>query len=865
MLKPGSRVGPYEVTAPLGAGGMGQVWRAHDSRLGRDVALKVLPAEFASDRERLARFEREARATAALSNPNILAVFDIGSHDGEPYIVEELVEGESLRAILGRARLPLETSVDLAIQIARGLAAAHDKSIVHRDLKPDNVIVTRDGQAKILDFGLAKFVEIAPAEPVETLTHAPTGATELGAVLGTAAYMAPEQALGRAVDQRADVFAFGVVLYEMLAGHRPFRGATGTEVVAAILKDEPPPLPEDVPAHLRQNVSRCLQKLPEHRFASAREVLAALQAPSVVAAAAPVAALPRRLSRRAVAAAAAVVATALLGVAALVIVRDRGTPAVLPATGPNPRRVVVVPFENLTGDPSLNPIATLAADAVTQGLVELGEVEVVPVPPGSSGSGGAALWDAAQKVGAGTVVSGSYYLTGGAVDLRGRVVDAASGKPIFVLKPESGPRGRPEEAIDRIRQRVMGALLLRLGSAPALGGLTTPPLYSAYQEYIAGARSMGVDPKVVIAHLERAAAIDPEFWHPQLRLMAFYRTVGETAKFGTLMKHLQDNQDKFGPADIILFQYYEANLAGRTLEAYRKARELLALAPRDVTYIFGAASLAMNLNRPREALECIGDVEKLDWKSFGRWMQGSWVLGIAANSHHMLGEYVAELAVTEFGVRLYPDMLNVRGDRARALAALGRVAEVDRTITESLAIRSQIDTPGEVMLTAAQELRAHGHPDDARRIAFQCADWYATLTGKEAEAGGGALNHVECLWLAERWQEARSEADAVAKRMPTNVFAEGYRGIIAARAGDRTIAEAADRDLAAADDVRRRGTCSWLRACIAAQRGERDQALELLRVALAHGLALGGYLHVYAFLEPLHGYPPFEELIKPKG
>jgi tetratricopeptide (TPR) repeat protein len=375
---------------------------------------------------------------------------------------------------------------------------------------------------------------------------------------------------------------------------------------------------------------------------------------------------------------------------------------------------------------------------------------------------------------------------------------------------------------------------------------------------------MGVDRKAVIAHLERAAAIDPEFWHPQLRLLAFYRSAEDTAKSEALKKRLQDNQDKFGPADVILFQYYEANLAGRTLEAYRKTRELLALAPRDVTYIFGAANLALSFNRPREALQCVGDVEKIDWKMFGHWMQGTWVLGVAAVSHHLLGEYEDELKVAEFGVRMYPDMLNVRGDRVRALAALGRLEAVDRTITECLSIRSRTGSPSEVMLTAAQELRAHGHPDDARRIASQCADWCGTLTGEEGSAAGASLTRVECLWLAERWDEASRLADQIVEGRPKDLYAKGYQGVLAARAGDRSVAERVDRDLAAEDDVRRRGNYSYLRAGIAAQRGEREQAVELLRVALAHGFPVRDNLHVYLFLEPLHGYQPFEELLKPK-
>ena len=242
----GARVGPYLVLSRLGAGGMGEVWRARDERLGRDVAIKVLPAEFAADPERLARFEREARATAALSHPNILAIFDVGIHDEQPYLVEELLEGESLRVRLLDGPLPVREALELGVQVARGLAAAHDKRIVHRDLKPDNVIVTREGTAKILDFGLAKIVEPVSGD-ADTITQAPPSATGPGRSSAARRTWRRSRRGVSPVDHRADIFAFGVLLHELLSGQRPFRGQTLSDTVAAILKDEPEPLPEGVP------------------------------------------------------------------------------------------------------------------------------------------------------------------------------------------------------------------------------------------------------------------------------------------------------------------------------------------------------------------------------------------------------------------------------------------------------------------------------------------------------------------------------------------------------------------------------------------------------------------------------------------
>ena len=277
-LASGTQVGPYTVAGPLGAGGMGEVYRARDTRLGRDVALKLLPAPAVADADRLQRFEQEARATAALNHPNILALYDIGRSDHGPFLVTELLEGETLRAALERGAMPVRKALDVAVQIARGLAAAHERGIVHRDLKPDNVFVTPGGHVKILDFGLAKLTEGAPAGSAigELATTAP--ATSPGIVLGTVGYMAPEQVLARPTDHRADIFALGTVLYELLAGKRAFARDTAPETMTAILKEEPAPLAEGfVPAGLQRIVSRCLEKNPSARFQSAGDLAFALE------------------------------------------------------------------------------------------------------------------------------------------------------------------------------------------------------------------------------------------------------------------------------------------------------------------------------------------------------------------------------------------------------------------------------------------------------------------------------------------------------------------------------------------------------------------------------------------------------------
>ena len=297
-LSPGTRLGPYEILASVGAGGMGEVYKARDPRLGRLVAVKVLPEHLARHADALSRFEREAKAVAALSHPNILGIHDFATHGESPYVVMELLEGESLRARLEQGPLPPQRAVEIAIQMAEGLAAAHEKGVIHRDLKPDNLWITKDGRLKILDFGLAKQVAAqgpgsGSMEPTAAVD--PAVRTERGMILGTLGYMSPEQVRGEAVDARSDLFSFGVVLFEMLTGKRAFVRASASDTMAAILRDDPPELEgasRPLPPGLQRIVRHCLEKSAERRFHSAHDVAFALQNLSLAEGTAPLAALP---------------------------------------------------------------------------------------------------------------------------------------------------------------------------------------------------------------------------------------------------------------------------------------------------------------------------------------------------------------------------------------------------------------------------------------------------------------------------------------------------------------------------------------------------------------------------------------------
>ena len=398
-LVPGSRIGVYEIVAPLGAGGMGEVYRAHDPKLRRQVAIKVLPPAFAADAERLARFEREAQAVAALSHPNILAIHDFGTDNAVTYAVMELLDGQSLRDVMAAGPMPRWKILSTATQIAKGLEAAHASGIVHRDIKPDNIFVSAANHVKILDFGLAaQRGGAAAAAAAETVT----AATRDGAVMGTPGYMAPEQVRGEVSDHRADIFSLGCVIYEMLSGRRAFQGKSSIEAMHATLHTEPRDLGAiaDVPPPLARVVERCLEKSAAARFQSATDVIFALEALSA-------AAVPPPRTRLTIAAAAVVTAiAAAVAVAWLRAGDEPGTPAAS-ATASAPRGIAVLPFENLGGGEQ----AYFAAGVTEEVTLQIAKISALRVMSRAAVArfkdGVAELPAMTRELGVGAVLTGS--------------------------------------------------------------------------------------------------------------------------------------------------------------------------------------------------------------------------------------------------------------------------------------------------------------------------------------------------------------------------------------------------------------------------------------------------------------------------
>lgn len=374
-LLPGTTISHYRIEEKIGAGGMGEVYRAHDPRLNRDVAIKILPEAFAADADRLRRFEQEARAAAALNHPNIVAIYDVGTWaNAIPYVVSELLEGETLRGCLQRGPLPVRKAMEVGAQIAQGLAAAHDKGIIHRDLKPENLWLTRDGHAKILDFGLAKLM---PEEQVPTQIATVTETTSTK-IMGTLGYMSPEQVRGQNIDQRTDIFSLGAVIYEMLSGRRAFRGATPAETISAILTRDPPELASEsqsFPGVISGIVRRSLEKNPNDRFKSARDLAFVLVAASETGSTEGRAAVVRKAPPRAL---------SMVGLAAVAIgllwlwnpgnVRNRLSSG---SSGGSIRSLAVLPLENVSGKAEQDYFADGMTDELITGLASLNDVRVI--------------------------------------------------------------------------------------------------------------------------------------------------------------------------------------------------------------------------------------------------------------------------------------------------------------------------------------------------------------------------------------------------------------------------------------------------------------------------------------------------------
>jgi tetratricopeptide (TPR) repeat protein/tRNA A-37 threonylcarbamoyl transferase component Bud32 len=683
-VNPGERIGRFEVLGELGAGGMGKLWRARDPKLGREVAIKVVAERHADSREHRARFEQEARAASALNHPGIVTIYDVGEHEGHPYIAMELVEGQSLRAWLAAEPRSPRRVVEVAAQLADALAVAHEHGIVHRDLKPDNVMVTRRGFVKVLDFGLAKLV--SRQIPIEESTVEVHVATQVGAIVGTAAYMSPEQARGVPLDHRSDQFALGTMLYEMLAGQRPFRGSTMLDTLSAIIREHPEDpvrLNPAIPPPLADVVRRCLAKEPDARYASTRDLameLAAIRdalAASGSAASAATGArqappgILRGAARRWLALA-GLAAVAVLAVAAWVVIARR--PAATPPGG-SARRVAVLPFRDLSGRPAGALIGEGFAETVSARLAADGGVAVLPAAAVDEAAGDLAAL--AQRTGAQAVLRGSLQFEGERVRATFALVEPG-GRQLAAASVE-GTASRLLDLQDEVARR----------AAAALGLEASPPAAPAAALDLAGDRFLEA-----LGHLRRyehEAAVDAA-----IRIL---EELGDAARVqAALARAYLAKRSLTGErawAERAIAAATRAAELEPELESVRETRgriELLLGRPREAAAAFGAAlaaqpnaveaQLGLALALERQGL---ADGAERAYRRAVAIQPGWWSTHSHLGVFHLRrGELDAAVASFREAVRLSPDNTRAITNLAIAYQQQGRheaaIAEYERSI-----------------------------------------------------------------------------------------------------------------------------------------------------------------------------------------
>ncbi|MFY9551322.1 MAG: protein kinase [Thermoanaerobaculia bacterium] len=611
-LSAGTRLGPYEILSPLGAGGMGEVYRARDSRLGREVAVKVLPDPIHASADALERFHREARAVAALSHPNILAIHDVGEADGVAYAVMELLEGETLRARLTASAIPARKTVEYALQIARGLAAAHDRGIVHRDLKPENVFLTREGLVKILDFGLAS-LSAAPAIRGDA-SQSPTAGTQPGIVLGTAGYMSPEQVRGRPLDHRTDLFALGAILFEMVTGRRAFRGDSPAETLVAVLQQDPMSEPSgaQIPSELARIVAHCLEKEPGERFQNARDLAFALEAWEGTSSSSPSGAAP--------------------------------------GAAPPEASIAVLPFRNMSADRDAEYFSDGITEEIISALTGIERLRVAARTSSFAFKGkDTDVRQIGREIGVRAVLEGSVRQAGRRLRISAQLIDVANGYHLWSERYD-----REMEDIFAIQDEIAGAIAatLRVRLLPADGetrpGARSTDDVEAYDDYLKGRYFFNRrQPPEAIAEFERAIARDPRYTAAYTGLADSYCIFGFYGGIATLdafarsraavEKAVELDADS---ADVRVSRALVEHYFGWDLEREEaELRRAIALAPESAAPRSWLSILVSFRGRPEEGLGHARDAAALEPLAANIQTNVGWALFAARRFEECIPEF----------------------------------------------------------------------------------------------------------------------------------------------------------------------------------------------------------------------------------
>jgi hypothetical protein len=875
----GNRLGRYEILAPLGAGGMGEVYRARDTDLEREVAVKVLPEEVAGDAERLERFRREAKAVAALSHPNILGIFDVGSENGVEYAVTELLEGDTLRGRVPVSGLSWQKVVEYGAAIADGLAAAHAKGIIHRDLKPENIFITADGRVKLLDFGLAKVRDEVSTE-AETATLTPAG-TQAGTILGTVGYMSPEQVKGRPADARSDIFALGCVLYEMVAGKQAFGADTGVEMMAAILKEEPPQLSSTgatVPVELERAIHRCLEKSPEARFQSAADLAYNLR--SIGTSSAPVMAAPAReasrASRRALQWAAGVALVVVLTAIGYIGWQRLGIRAptadgVDAAAEAEPTHwidewiAVVEPFENRSGDPTLDPAGAVISDQLVeslgrlnQGFQTLPKLTVAAAQLGESNQVGAMVPLSVDQ--GRIVVTGSYTAHGADLETIAQIRDLQTRQVLFVTDALTVPRTPRSTDLEPLVQQTMGAVGIHLHLG--LEHVSHVPDYDVFREYLVGQEmswgSFGRGD--ANDRIDAAFDADPEFLRTAYLLAGKRLWRDQREEAAPYLEHIRQRSNRLVEFEAVELEMLDAWQDGSPAQALRAARRLQELAPTWLLVRVHREKFAKQLNRPREAVTAVADVVDRIPSSL-RWLRNYLQVNLMM-SYTRLGDYEHLLDLARAIRRDHPASGNAFASEVSALVGLGRLDEVDALIEECRSMPGGECDPAGPLTSASMELAVQGHRQESFDYARAAVESFQQMTPDELRPRD--VLYFFALHRAEMWNEYRVFAEECLASADEGsdhfAFYRSRIGIAAAHSGDRGTARSIAEELEAEGKF-------FYAAYVRGHLGDLERAVDLLKrgVESRGGGSYGMFLRSDPDLEPLLGYGPFEELIRPKG
>jgi TolB-like protein/Flp pilus assembly protein TadD len=884
----GQCVSRYRILSKLGGGGMGVVYEAEDGELGRRVALKFLPEDLADNTEILERFKREARAASALNHPHICTVYDVGRHEGRPFIVMERMSGQSLKHLLGEGKLPVERVVDLGDQIADALDAAHRAGIVHRDLKPDNVFVTDRGEAKILDFGLAKLEEVADAASPSTAGASPPvdQLTTPGLTVGTVAYMSPEQARGAAVDGRSDLFSLGILLYRMASGRMPFLSVSAGDYFRAVLTDPPIPLSQidpDVPPQLEEIVFKCLEKDPDLRYPTASGVRADLKrlrrdSQSSLARHAvsqPVAVAPPE-RRRPVLAIVAAAAIAVLGVAGYWVAQRR-QPATAPTAVSETRRIAVLPFENL-GDPEDGYFADGMADEVQSKLARLPGLAVIA--RGSTLEYRASAkrpGEIARELGVDYLLTATVRWQRVAGKSRIRVTPS-----LVEVTGSATPVTRWQEAFDadledvfavqtRIATEVASALEMALGASQA-AELESPPTSNleAYDAYLQGRQlaDRGFDlttQRLASEKFEQAVALDPEFASAWARL-----ALSRSLLFGNGQRRAEVREGARAAAERALalapdaagsywaMAVYHRAVLGDPAGALEVLRRGLQVAPDDVNLLRNVGYAEQERGRPAAALEPMRRADFLD----PRYWPNKLAL---ANTLLRLHRPREAREVAETGLALSPETFDLlqskldsylqEGDLAGAHALLSDLPAGVETAAFVAYLSNLVDSRPWALTPAQRDLLLRLEPGafGGDRVA-----WASALAGEHWLRGDREA--------ARRYaEEARAGVEERLADNPEEPLLHAARGSAlaflgradeAVRAGERAL------ELAPLDEDGYAGAeALHSLALVHVRLGQRERALDRLeRLLAAPYWITPGWLRIDPNFDSLRGHPRFERL-----